>query len=143
MTVKRKAGYQPTFSQLDGDEDPPPTPPSPTSPPSPSSPPSPPSPPPPPPLCQSWCRSPQSHCEDCGLCSDLCPEHQGCNCDPEEEEEIKERLCTVCRCAATVCYTWLGAARKFPYMTDYHLIILKCLQSLTSSIVQCSNLLLS
>ena len=38
--------------------------------------------------------------------------------DEEEEEEIEERLCTVCRCAATVRYTWLGAARKFPYMTD-------------------------
>ena len=84
LTVKRKAGYQPTFSQLDGDGYGPSTPPSTTSPPLPSSPPLPPS---PPPVCQSWCRSPQSHCEDCGLCFDLCPEHQGCNCDPEEEDE--------------------------------------------------------
>ena len=113
LTVKRKAGYQPTFSQLDGDGDPPPTPPSP---PSPSSPPSPPSPPPPPPACQSWCRSPESHCEDCGLCFFLCPEHQGCNCDAEEEEE--ENTCNVCRCSTSVRYTWLGADRKFPYMTD-------------------------
>ena len=84
LTVKGKAGYQPTFSQLDGDGDPPPTPPSP------SSPPLPPSPPPPPTGCQSWCRSPQSHCEDCGLCFNLCPEHQGCNCDPGEEEGEEE-----------------------------------------------------
>ena len=117
LTVKRKAGYQPTFSQLDGDEDPPPTPPSP---PSPSSPPSPPSPPPPPPACQSWCMSNESHCEDCGLCFGLCPEHHGCNCDPEEgeEEDEEENTCKVCRCSASVRYTRLGAARKWPYMTD-------------------------
>ena len=58
----------------------------------------------------------ESHCEDCGLCFFLCPEHQGCNCDAEEEEE--ENTCNVCRCSARVRYTRLGAARKWPYMTD-------------------------
>ena len=96
-TVKRKAGYQPTFSQLDGEGDPLPS--SPLA----------------PPACQSYCNTAEQHCWNCGMCFDLCPEHSGCNCDPEEE--IEER-CAICRCASEVRYTSQGAALKWPYMTN-------------------------
>ena len=47
-------------------------------------------------LCQSWCKNPESHCEDWWLCFNLCPKHYGCNFDPEEEEEeTGECMCTV------------------------------------------------
>jgi len=78
LTVNRKAGYQPTFSQLDGEGDPPPAPHSPSSP---SSPP----PPPASPSCVSYCNTAEDHCADCGICLELCPDYSGCNCDSEEE----------------------------------------------------------
>ena len=32
--------------------------------------------------------------------------------------QLTKNTCNVCRCSTSVRYTWLGADRKFPYMTD-------------------------
>ena len=65
----------------------------------------PPSPPPTSPPCFSHCNTAEDHCEDCGMCFVLCPDHSGCNCDTEEEE-IEERSCDICRCSSNVCHAW-------------------------------------
>ena len=101
--VQRKSGSRSSFSQLDGksggevdseeDGDPPP----------------------PSLVCASNCRTVDPHCWNCGRCFDLCLEHSGCTCEPEEEEEI-ESLCSICHCFLSEHYT--NESTKYPYMTD-------------------------
>ena len=100
--VQRKPGSRSSFSQLDGEsggevdseEDG--------------------VPPPPSLVCASNCGTVDQHCWNCGRCFGLCPEHSGCTCEPEEEEEI-ESLSSICHCFLTVCYP--DESRKYPYMT--------------------------
>ena len=101
--VKRKPAFRSSFSQLDGesggevdseeDGDPPP---------------------PESLVCASNCKAVDQHCCNCGRCFGLCPEHSGCTCEPEEEEEI-ENLCSICHCFLSV--RCPDESTKYPYMT--------------------------
>ena len=101
--VQRKPGSRSSFSQLDGEsggevdseEDRVPPPPESL-------------------VCASNCKTMDQHCWNCGRCFGLCPEHSGCTCEPEEEEEI-ENLCSICHCFLSVRYP--DESRKYPYMT--------------------------
>ena len=100
--VQRKPGSRSSFSQLDGksggevdsEEDG--------------------VPPPPSLVCASNCKTMDQHCWNCGRCFGLCPEHSGCTCKPEEEEEI-ENLCSICHCFLSV--RCPDESTKYPYMT--------------------------
>ena len=95
VTVKRKAGFQPSFSQLDGEgEDSPP------------------------PACQytrpagpaTWDHPVCNHCERCGKCPSLCIGHSGCDCDRYDFD------CDVCHCSRYVRYSnpsWTSPAKDF------------------------------
>ena len=73
LTVDRKAGFRPTFYQLDWDGDPPPH--TPTSEPS-----------------LSPCKN-DEHCEICNNCLLLCPDHHGCRCD---QNMVSKCVCRPC-----------------------------------------------
>ena len=100
--VKRKPAFRSSFSQLDGksggevdsEEDG--------------------VPPPPSLVCASNCKTMDQHCWNCGRCFGLCPEHSGCTCEPEKEEEI-ENLCSICHCFLSV--RCPDESTKYPYMT--------------------------
>ena len=83
VTVDRTAGFQPTFSQLDGEDGDAP------------------------PACQSTRPRPGTfthpacdHCEGCGKCKFLCTEHSGCDCDVDYQFD-----CDICHCSRTFRYS--------------------------------------
>ena len=65
------------------------------------------SPPPAPPpfcsplICYDDCEIPRQHCDDCGKCIVLCPEHFGCGCDGLDFDPT-EIECAICYCTREV-----------------------------------------